>query len=86
MPRRQPSPEEKRKAAIQFTVALVIVLAGIYLGYKISTPHEGPRPLDKPTALGYHPPPMPRPATNDTNSLTKPITNLPAPPLNPLAP
>jgi len=47
------------KATRQFAVALAIVLAGVAVGYFLTRSHEGPRPRNRPTALGHDVPSAP---------------------------
>ena len=50
----------------QFIIALGVVLIGVVLGYQVTIRHEGPRPANRPTALGHDVPDFPRqPETND---------------------
>ncbi len=54
------------RPAWQFIVALIVVLAGVFLGYLITRRFEGPRPPNMPTRLGHELPPMPkRPDTSE---------------------
>lgn len=48
------NPDPHSSSWRQFTVALVIVLAGVVLGYKMTSGHDGPRPRSRPTALGHN--------------------------------
>jgi sulfatase modifying factor 1 len=57
------SPQSTR----QFVLAMLVVLVGVILGFFLTRRHEGPRPGNKPTALGHDWPPAPRPI--DTNEM-----------------
>lgn len=49
-----------------FIIALVVVLAGVGVGFVLIKPHEGPRPSNRPSALGHELPSLARaPDTNE---------------------
>jgi formylglycine-generating enzyme len=56
------------KPAVQFSIALLVVLGGVVLGFIITSRHAGPRPANKPTALG-HVVPIPTVRTPNTNEM-----------------
>jgi formylglycine-generating enzyme required for sulfatase activity len=61
-----PGRSANQNSTRQFIVALGVVLVGVALGYQVTRLHEGPRPANKPTALGHEVPGRPRqPNTND---------------------
>lgn len=72
---------DRQKATWQFLIALTVVLAGVVVGYFIIRNHEGPRPANKPTALGHRPPKQSRetspeiPAVQIDSALPKAATN-----------
>lgn len=48
------NPEPPSSSWRQFIAALGIVLAGVAVGYIITSRHDGPRPVRRPTALGHN--------------------------------
>lgn len=48
-----------------FIIALVVVLGGVFLGYLVTKQHEGPRPANKPSALGHDLPQLAKPPENN---------------------
>ena len=60
-------PGRPPNAVRQFVIALAVVLTGVALGYQLTKRHDGPRPANRPTALGHDVPLQPR--APDTNRM-----------------
>lgn len=58
-------PPRSSNSTKQFLLALAIVLMGVMIGFYLTSPHEGPAPPDKRSALGHvHPQERKTPDTN----------------------